>query len=326
MWYTKLGVLVGTMPTRSWIVLGLGVIIALGTAMSLKSRMHSNANQQAQPELTQIIVANSDIPAGAFVRSDAQLAMADWPKANITDAMLTNLTNKTSDFNGAVARRAFEKGEPILKNQLVRSNEGGFMSAVLEPGRRAVSIAVDSQSGNAGFIFPGDRVDLILTHAVSRQSVQTRASETFVEDVRVLAVDQMLDNPENKAVLAKTVTLEVTPKQAEEINLAKDLGKISLSLRSLALNKKTAGPKAAVPGEPESLDDILRAKDGNAPVAEAAPAPEPGAPETGVTRDTEVSKIISPEDAASTQVIIIRGSERSNVQFGPSTNEAPSVQ
>src|SRR5262249_33221826 len=148
----------------------------------------------------------------------------------ITEAMLTNKNSKAADFTGAVARRAIIKGEPIQKNLLVKSNEGGFMSAVLEGGKRAVSIAVDSTSGNAGFIFPGDRVDLILTHAVTKQTVQTRASETFVEDVRVLAVDQMIDNPENKsAVLAKTVTLEVSPKQAEEINLAKDLGKISLS-------------------------------------------------------------------------------------------------
>lgn len=118
-----------------------------------------------------------------------------------------------------VARRAIQKGEPILKTVLVKSNEGGFMSAVLEPGKRAVSIAVDSTSGNAGFIFPGDKVDLILTHSVTNQSVQTRASETFVEDVRVLAVDQMLDNPENKAVLAKTVTLEVTPNRPKKSTL-----------------------------------------------------------------------------------------------------------
>ncbi len=309
------------MPTRSWIVLGLGIVIALGTAMSLKNRMGSHESPQ---DLSQIIVASQDIPAGAFVRSDTMLVFAPWPKANITETMLNNATSKTADFNGAVARRAIEKGEPILKNLLVRSNEGGFMSAVLDAGKRAVSIAVDSTTGNAGFIFPGDRVDLILTHTVNKQSVQTRASETFVEDVRVLAVDQMLDNPENKAVLAKTVTLEVTPKQAEEINLAKDLGKLSLSLRSLATNKRIAGPVGiADPNDPQSLDDILRAKSGaNNP---NAPDYDPNSPEPNMTRDTEVSKIISPEDAAGSQVIVIRGSERAVVQFGPSANPAPGV-
>ena len=295
------------MPTRSWIVLGLGIVIALGTAMSLKNRMGSHESPQ---DLSQIIVATQDIPAGTFVRSDSMLAFAPWPKANITDTMMNSTTSKTTDFNGAVARRAIEKGEPILKNLLVRSNEGGFMSAVLDAGKRAVSIAVDSTTGNAGFIFPGDRVDLILTHVVNKQSVQTRASETFVEDVRVLAVDQMLDNPDNKAVLAKTVTLEVTPKQAEEINLAKDLGKLSLSLRSLATNKKIADPIAPLdPNNPQNLDDILKARSN---------AVNPNAPEPNMTRDTEVSKIISPEDASGSQVVIIRGGERTTVQFGPS--------
>ena len=305
------------MPTRSWIVLGLGIVIALGTALSLKSRM-SSAPKNTQ-ELSQVIVATTDIPAGAFVRSDSQLAFADWPAGNITESMMTAATSKPGDFNGAVARRVIEKGEPILKNVLVRSNEGGFMSAVLDAGKRAVSIAVDSTSGNAGFIFPGDRVDLILTHAVQKQFIKTSASETFVEDVRVLAVDQMLDNPENKAVLAKTVTLEVTPKQAEEINLAKDLGKISLSLRSLATNKKIADAIAPLSqGEPENLDDLLRAGNPHDPNSSNY---DPSIPEPNMTRDTEVSKIISPEDAAVSQVTIIRGNERTSIQFGPTSAE-----
>lgn len=302
------------MPTRSWIVLGLGLVIAVGTVLSLKSRMGDSG---AQPELSQVIIATSDVPAGGFVRSDVHLAFANWPKDNITNSMMTNVDSKIEDYNGAVARRAIQKGEPILKSVLVKSNEGGFMSAVLDPGKRAVSIAVDSTTGNAGFIFPGDKVDLILTHAVTNQQIQTRASETFVEDVRVLAVDQMLDNPENKAVLAKTVTLEVTPKQAEEINLAKDLGKISLSLRSLAHKQKPAKPAADpnVPGydpthEPETLDDILRAGGGDVPEIDADTGPR-------VTRDTEVSHIIAPAEGGNAQVVIIRGNERTQVQFGP---------
>ena len=307
------------MPKRSLVILAFVILVLLGGALSFKGEKKPEA-----PRL-QVIVANADIVAGQFVRADTHLALADWPKENITDAMLTNENSKLTDFDGAVARRAFAKGEPMLKNQLVRSTEGGFMAAVLDAGKRAVSIAVDSTSGNAGFIFPGDRVDLILTHAVSRQSVQSRASETFIEDVRVLAVDQRLDNPENKAVLAKTVTLEVTPKQAEEINLAKDLGKISLSLRSLASSKKPAvvTPQAAgdiTAGEPESLDDILRNNGGATP---SAPEASSDTTAPNVTRDTEVSRLISPEDAAGSQVTVIRGSERTQVQFGPPNSETP---
>lgn len=300
------------MPTRSWIVLGLGLVIAIGTALSLKSRMSSAPTQT----LTQVLVASADIAAGSFVRSESQLAFSDWPKDNITPSMFTNDTVKTQDFNGAVARRAIQKGEPILKNLLVRSNEGGFMSAVLDPGKRAVSIAVDSTTGNAGFIFPGDHVDLILTHAVNKDNNEMRASETFIEDVRVLAVDQMIDNPENKAVLAKTVTLEVTPKQAEEINLAKDLGKISLSLRSLAKKKKEVEAGAAPAGQPpapENLDDVLKEQ---LPVVDPIAPPEE---DPHMTRDTDVSKIIT-QDSVGAHVRVIRGNDKvEDVQFGPST-------
>lgn len=284
-------------------MLAVGLVIALGTAMSLKNRMGAS---KPAAELSQVIVAVADIPAGSFVRADVHVALVDWPKSAITDSMFTNLTSKASDFNGAVARRAIQKGEPILKGLLVKANEGGFMSAVLEPGKRAVSIPVDATSGNAGFIFPGDHVDLILTHAVTNQSVQTRASETFVEDVRVLAVDQMLDNPENKAVLAKTVTLEVTPKQVEEINLAKDLGKISLSLRSLSMKNQLAGNTKK---EPDSLDDVLQQAEQKNNAAPSMPT---------VTRDTEVSSIIAPAGGVTSQVVLFRGNERSVIDFGPS--------
>jgi pilus assembly protein CpaB len=223
--------------------------------------------------------------------------------------MLTSDVVKLEDFDGAVARRNLTKGEHITGNALVKSSEGGFMSAVLEPGKRAVSIAVDATTGNAGFIFPGDHVDLILTHQVrlgDGTNVE-RASETFIEDARVLAVDQMLDNPENKAMLAKTVTLEVSPKQAEEINVAKDLGKISLSLRSLAKNSEAASMEDPA----TDLDGVLRV------------LPQPA---SNVTRDTDVSKVITPRDAAGMKVRILRGGqEPQTIDFNPDGGEVPNA-
>ncbi len=300
------------MPTRSLILLVLGIVIAAGTAYSIKSRM---SQKQSAPQ-SQILVAVSDIPAGSFVRVGTHIAMNDWPEANITESMLPAATTNPEDFEGAVARRAIVKGEPILKSMLVKSNEGGFMSAVLEPGKRAVSIAVDEQTGNAGFIFPGDSVDLILSHQVEAGRSIERASETFVKNVRVLAVDQMLDNPENKAMLARTVTLEVSPKQAEAINVAKELGKISLRLRSLspAPDEQSATPDAPAETTPPTLDDVLH----NAvpdPYANYDMTPPP-LPPTNVTRDTDVSKVISPREGAGNRVRILRGgAEPQDIEF-----------
>jgi pilus assembly protein CpaB len=289
------------MQKRSLIILAIGLVIAVGTAWSLSKRMGARDATAA----TQVMVAATDIAPGSFVRSGYHLAFVDWPSGNITDTMITNGQAKLSDFEGAVARRPITKGEPITKTLLVKANEGGFMSSVLDPGKRAVSIAVDPTTGNAGFIFPGDHVDLILSHKVDSDQQQVRASETFIEDVRVLAVDQMLDNPENKAVLAKTVTLEVTPKQAEEINVAKDLGKISLSLRSLSDKPQADAATQADPQPEVSFDDVLKADE----------APSEGG--TTITRDTDVSRIISPGGGAATHVRVIRGNTQQDLDFGP---------
>lgn len=289
------------MPARSILIMALGALIAVGIAYSLLGRV---ASEQAAP--SQIIVATADIPAGGFVRADYHLGLANWPKENITEAMLPSTTHTPADYEGAVARRAVKKGEPITVGELVKSNEGGFMSAVLEPGKRAVSVAVDATSGNAGFIFPGDRVDLILTHQMNVPGGVERASETFIEDARVLAVDQMLDNPDNVAVIAKTVTLEVTPKQAEEINVAKDLGKISLSLRSLANQPRTVDTDEA-PAGPTNFDEVLQ--------QEVTPMT---LPPVNVTRDTDVSKVITPRDAAGSRIRVLRGgAEPEEIEFSP---------
>lgn len=289
------------MPARSVLIMSLGALIAVGIAYSLFGRVSA---EQAAP--SQIIVATADIPAGAFVRANYHLGFANWPKENITEAMLPSTTHKLDDYEGAVARRAVKKGEPITVGQLVKSNEGGFMSAVLDPGKRAVSVAVDATSGNAGFIFPGDHVDLILTHRLDIPGGYERASETFIEDTRVLAVDQMLDNPDNVAVIAKTVTLEVSPKQAEEINVAKDLGKISLSLRSLATKPMETEP-ADESTAPTTFDDVLQ--------QEVAPMDLPPA---NLTRDTDVSKIITPRDAAGSRIRILRGGAApEEIEFSP---------
>jgi pilus assembly protein CpaB len=171
----------------------------------------------------------------------------DWavvPPANITEEHVREGSVQLGSFSGAVVRRQLRAGDLVPQSALMTSREGGFMSAVLEAGYRAVSVAVNPTSGNAGFISPGDRVDMIVTRKVRNSSGggsdEQIISETFVENVRVLAVDQQLDNPENKAILAKTVTVEVLPEQAEKISVAGELGKISLALRSAAVKEHTA--------------------------------------------------------------------------------------
>ncbi len=189
----------------------------------------------AAPAL-QVLVARTDIRTGQIVKPD-DLRWQAWPDGTIAPSYIVQGRRPLSDFVGAVARGPVAVGEPITEGRVVLSGTRGFMAAVLQPGMRAVSIPVTATSGISGFVFAGDRVDLILTHGVGAgetQGKERQASETILRDVRVIAMDQRLDvRPGERPEVAKTATLEVTPKQAEIITLAQEMGKLSLSLRSL---------------------------------------------------------------------------------------------
>ncbi len=250
------------------------------------------------PDLTQIVAVPGEATSPA-----TGLPLSATPK----ESYLYEGSVKLTDFNGAVVRRSLKAGEPVPQFSLMKSGEGGFMSAVLEPGMRAVSIAVNATSGNAGFVTPGDKIDLIVTHRIKPPAQPNGVaqdefvvSETFVRDVRVVAVDQMLDNPENKAILAKTITMEVSPRQAEEIAVAADLGKVSVALRSLTSPGKAKAIAAEAPvGTPVEMVD-----------------PNAGAEErANSTRDSDISELLLNRKTTGTRVHVIRGDKTENVDF-----------
>lgn len=234
------------MSRRNIILLVVALLIAGVTAFAMSAQMGAG-EQQAEVEVqkleNRVLIARGDIAMGSFVRTGEQL---EWRQLEEGKAASPDLIREENEdirsFEGAIARRSYRIGEPVKSGSLIKPGSGGFLSAVLEPGMRAVSLAVNATTGNAGFIFPGDFVDVILVHNVrSRDAVTGEESEyifsnTFVHKVRVVAVDQALDNPENKAMLAKTVTIEVTPKQAESVQVANEMGKVSFALRSMSDN------------------------------------------------------------------------------------------
>lgn len=211
---------------------------------------------------TEILVAARDLPVGSFIRPQ-DLTWQAWPDPIVADDHMTRSEAGEATFDGAVARRGLLAGEPLTDRHVVHAGERGFLAAVLEPGSRAVSVPVDATTGIAGFIFPGDRVDILLTFRTAvkdeeSQRTDTRQySETLLRDIRVLAMDQAVENENGTAQLAKTATLEVTPKQAEAVALGLQLGTLSLSLRSLARDPQhgdtitalASGEPAQVPGQ-----------------------------------------------------------------------------
>jgi pilus assembly protein CpaB len=143
-----------------------------------------------------------------------------------------------AELFGAMVRQTLLQHQVVLPADVMRPGDHGFLAAVLTPGRRATSVGVDAVSGTAGLIWPGDHVDLILTEEVADPKVpgaRRIAAETVLKDVRVIAIDQQLVQGGNQAAGAepasRTVTLEVTPEDAEKVNVAARLGKLSLAVR-----------------------------------------------------------------------------------------------
>lgn len=192
----------------------------------------------APPTEKAVLVAAVDLPAGSFVQP-GNVRWQKWPDVELPASYFVKGTRSEDEVVGAVVRYAVAKGQPLTDGGLVKPGDRGFLAAVLAPGMRAVSVPVDDSSANAGLIFPGDRVDLVLAQTIAGEggrAASRRVAETVLRDVRVLAMGRRLKGAEGEegAIQARTVTLEVAPEGAERVALVTELGKLSLSLRSLA--------------------------------------------------------------------------------------------
>jgi len=239
---------------RSILLIIVAIVLSVGTALFARGWIsaeraalaaQANASEPAEPAM-QILVVGEDLPAGTFVKPK-QLLWQAWPEENLMPVYIVKGKGKREDFIDSVVRIGITAGEPITEGRIVRPGDRGFLAAVLTPGSRAVTVPINETSGIAGFIFPGDRVDLILTHSMRLEEGENarlkRASETVLRDIRVLAVDQRTDDQNGEVEIAQTATLEVTTKQAEMIAMLTEMGKLSLSLRSLAENNVGASGK-----------------------------------------------------------------------------------
>ena len=199
------------------------------------ARALANRPQQQQPVGVQVLVAKRDLPVGTFLRPE-HLRWQVWPEASLSPAYAVEGKKKMDDFVGAVVRLPIASGEPITDGRVVAPGNSGFLAAVLRPGYRAVSVPVTVTSGISGFVFPGDHVDVLLTHNLPQPvdgGLERRAGLTVLRDIRVLALDQKVDVKPGENGVPRTATIEVTPKQTEIVAVVVEMGKLSLSLRSL---------------------------------------------------------------------------------------------
>jgi pilus assembly protein CpaB len=265
-------------------------------AVMAQAGLRREAAPVAAPTL-QVLVAKNPVHVGQIVKPD-DLRWQSWPEGSLAATYIVEGKRPLSDFVGAVARVPIDAGEPVSEGKIVLAGTRGFMAAVLQPGARAVSVPVTATSAVSGFIYAGDRVDVLLTHVLNTQEGQHNATETVLRNARVIAMDQKLDfSPGDKPDVAKTATLELTPKQSEIVTLAVKMGDLSLVLRSLQGAEDSGREQAAL--------------DENAPA-------EPG---DSYTQDAQVSRLIRQIPAVKAQkdkpvalsVFVLRGAARAKV-------------
>lgn len=183
---------------------------------------------------SEILVAATDLAPGTQL-TPASVRWQEWPKANVESSFITHDANPdiATLVNGAVVRAPLVSGEPLSHSKIVEHAQGaGYMAAMVTPGMRAISVPISTETGAGGFILPNDRVDVLSTQQVS-DSPRRFHTGIILSDIRVLAVDQTYDGKDQKTVLAKTATLELSPSQIEIIGRAQAAGPLALALRSI---------------------------------------------------------------------------------------------
>jgi pilus assembly protein CpaB len=230
------------------IALLLGALLIAGITAFMAKNMFAGASAPKAiaaaipvqaPQGPEILVATRALPVGTIISADS-FRYQPWPKELVENVYYLKGEADPVALSGTVVRTPITAGQPLTKGALVKPGDRGFLAAALSPGMRAVTVSVSEISGVAGFVFPGDRVDLMLTQSVTGDGPTLRATETIMRNLRVLATDRRTqpENPQGQLIAQrfKMVTIEATPRLAEKIVVAQGLGTLSLALRSIADN------------------------------------------------------------------------------------------
>lgn len=233
-------------------------VVAAGLAALLARGLVSSGDTPVEPTIVQapmtdVLVASTTVDRGARL-SAGDLRWQSWPNAALGEGFVTRAQRPAAvaELTGSLVRTSIANGEPVTNAKIIDLKSGGFMSALVNPGKRAVAITVSPETGAGGFILPNDRVDIIQIRHVQEQGSLGTAQDVvrgsiLLRDIRVLAIDQRFkDESGDQVAIGKTATLELTPQQAELITVAQAEGTLVLSLRGL--------------GEPEAQNNEIKDK------------------------------------------------------------------
>ncbi|HXC54271.1 MAG TPA: Flp pilus assembly protein CpaB [Rhizomicrobium sp.] len=242
------------------LILALAAVAAGAAAFLARGMLGGGTPQVAASTPPPAVVTSEVLVASAALQPGQPLNATmvhwqAWPKASVDSSFITHqdTPNLEAALTGTVVRAPIVEGEPLTAAKFVHADAGGFMAATLAPGMRAVSIPITTESGAGGFILPNDRVDLLMTEQISDTPRRFRA-RIVLTNVLVLAMDQTFKQDNNqRVVLAKTATLELSSEQARIVVKAQAGGPLSLALRALGDNSKPA--PMALNGAATGADD-----------------------------------------------------------------------
>jgi pilus assembly protein CpaB len=230
-------------------ILVLGVALAAGGGAALMMRGGTKPAPVAAPvpapPKIEVLVAATDLPLGQALKAE-NLRWQAWPEESAAPLIKKSDSPGASDeLVGSIVRNPMLAGEPVRREKLVKG-AGGYMSAILPSGMRAVAISIDNRGASSagGFILPNDRVDVIsTTQADGEGGPGSMTSSIILTNIRILAIGQTVQERNGeKVVTGETATLELTPGQSEMIVLAQKVGQLSLALRSIADVNETGTP------------------------------------------------------------------------------------
>lgn len=255
---------------KSIVPLFIALLLGLGAALFARNWMQARL-EVAEAEKRNgipVVVAATEIPFGAKFTAE-RVKTSYWPKDNVPAGVF----NDPADVIGKVANQKIQPDEPVLQSRAVTMGGGSSLAALIEPNMRAVTVRVNDVIGVAGFLLPGNRVDVLATRMMDNKRAQTR---TLLQDLKVLAVDQIAQADKDKPAVVRAVTLEVLPREAEQLVAATEEGTVQLALRNpedVALLTSQEFTEAATPRQRR--------------VIVKPPAPPPG---VTVIRQTQVGE------------------------------------
>lgn len=213
--------------SRAWMMMVVAVIAGL-VAVALASQWIS---QQSQLGASKIVVLDVDVQLGGRITPE-MLKLADWPSGSVPPGAFKDPKN----IDGRVVKTSLQRGEPVLESKLAPIGTKGGLSAVVTEGKRAMTVRVNDVIGVAGFALPGNYVDIMVStqqeNAKGGNAQDHTISKIVLDRILVLAVAQEASRDETKPKVVSAVTLEVTPEQAETLDIARSVGTLSLVLRN----------------------------------------------------------------------------------------------